>query len=228
LGIILNIETATKNCSVSVADGSKTIVLKELNEGAFSHAEKLHVFIEETVFKAGLKLQDLQAVAVSKGPGSYTGLRIGVSAAKGLCFALDIPLISVATLKSLALQASPDDGGVIVPMLDARRMEVYSAVFDSKHHQLRETQAEIIDSSSYSELLERNPIYFIGDGAEKCKGIIEHKNAVFLKEKFPSAREMAILSAQKFENKDFEDLAYFEPYYLKDFVAGKPKNYFNS
>lgn len=228
MGIILNIETATKNCSVSVAEGSRTIALKELNEGAFSHAEKLHLFIEEAVSAAGLKLKDLQAVAVSKGPGSYTGLRIGVSAAKGLCYALDLPLISVATLKSLALQASPEDGSVIVPLLDARRMEVYSAVFDFRHHQLRETKAEIIDPSSFSELLEKNPVYFMGDGAEKCKGFIKHKNAIFLTEKFPSAREMAVLSAQKFQNKDFEDLAYFEPYYLKDFVAGKPKNYFNS
>ena len=228
MGIVLNIETATKNCSVSVAEGSKIMALKELNEGSFSHAEKLHLFIEDVVSEAGIKLIDLQAVAVSKGPGSYTGLRIGVSAAKGLCFALDIPLISVATLKSLALQASPEDGGLIVPMLDARRMEVYSAVFDFKYQQRRETLAEIIDSSSFSGILDKHPVYFMGDGAEKCKGLIQHKNARFLTEKFPSAREMAILSAQKFRDKDFEDLAYFEPYYLKDFVAGKPKNYFNS
>lgn len=204
------------------------MALKELNEGSFSHAEKLHLFIEEVVSESGVHLTDLQAVAVSKGPGSYTGLRIGVSAAKGLCFALDIPLISVATLKSLALQASPEDGGLIVPMLDARRMEVYSAVFDFKYQQRRETLAEIIDSSSFSGILDKHPVYFMGDGAEKCKGLIKHKNARFLTEKFPSAREMAILSAQKFQDKDFEDLAYFEPYYLKDFVAGKPKNYFNS
>lgn len=204
------------------------MALKELNEGSFSHAEKLHLFIQEVVSDSGVQLTDLQAVAVSKGPGSYTGLRIGVSAAKGLCFALDIPLISVATLKSLALQASPEDGGLIVPMLDARRMEVYSAVFDFKYHQRRETRAEIIDSSSFSGILDKHPVYFMGDGAEKCKGLIKHKNARFLREKFPSAREMAILSAQKFQDKDFEDLAYFEPYYLKDFVAGKPKNYFNS
>jgi len=222
LTYILNIETATKNCSVSLAKNGKTIVLKELNSGEYSHAEKLHEFIKQVVDEAGIELEELKAVAVSKGPGSYTGLRIGVSAAKGLCFALDIPLISVNTLQVLALSISISEG-VVIPLLDARRMEVYSAVFNSENESLREVKAEIISEDSFKEYLNKQKVYFVGDGVEKCKGIITHKNAIFIDDKLPSANEMSILSFEKLKNKNFEDVAYFEPYYLKEFVAIKPK-----
>ncbi|VAW21152.1 tRNA threonylcarbamoyladenosine biosynthesis protein TsaB, partial [hydrothermal vent metagenome] len=149
MAYILNIETATKNCSVSIANNGETITLKELNSGEYSHAEKLHEFIEEVIRKSKIQLSDLKAVAVSKGPGSYTGLRIGVSAAKGLCFALDIPLISVDTLRTLALSVSITDGCVI-PLLDARRMEVYSSVFDFNNKKIREVKAEIITEDSFN------------------------------------------------------------------------------
>ncbi|MCF6168872.1 tRNA (adenosine(37)-N6)-threonylcarbamoyltransferase complex dimerization subunit type 1 TsaB [Lutibacter sp.] len=222
MAYILNIETATKNCSVSVANNGKTIALKELNSGEYSHAEKLHEFIEDVIRKSEIELSNLKAVAVSKGPGSYTGLRIGVSAAKGLCFALDIPLISVDTLKTLALSVSIAEGCVI-PLLDARRMEVYSSVFDSKNKKIREVKAEVITEDSFNDFLIKHKVYFVGDGVEKCKGIITSKNAFFVDDKLPSANEMAMLSYEKFIKNDIENVAYFEPFYLKDFVAIKSK-----
>ena len=226
MAIILNIETATKNCSVSLAKDGVMLSLVELNENNFSHAEKLHTFILETLKKAEKKMQDIDAVAVSSGPGSYTGLRIGVSAAKGLCFSLDKPLISITTLSSLANAIEVDKGELIVPLLDARRMEVYSAVFSFEKKPIREIQAQIIDKDSFSEYLENGKTYFLGDGALKCKEMIHHENAIFLEGYFPSAKEMVGLSYQKFINNDFEDVAYFEPFYLKDFVAVKPKKLF--
>ena len=222
MGLILNIETSTKNCSVSIANNGKTIVLKELNDGSYSHAEKLHEFIKQVVEEASIKLTDLKAVAVSKGPGSYTGLRIGVSAAKGLCFALDIPLIATSTLQALALSVSISEG-LVIPLLDARRMEVYSSVFDSINNEIREVKAEIIDENSFQEFLDKQQSYLVGDGVEKCKEIIKHKNAVFVDDKLPSSNEMSFLSFEKFKENDFEDVAYFEPFYLKDFVAIKSK-----
>jgi len=222
LAYILNIETATKNCSVSLAKNGETIALKELNSGGYSHAEKLHEFINEVIKEAGVKLSAINAVAVSKGPGSYTGLRIGVSAAKGLCFALDIPLISVNTLQALALSLSISEG-VVIPLLDARRMEVYSSVFSPNNESLREVKAEIISSVSFSKYLEQGKVYLVGDGVEKCKEVITHKNAVFIDGKLPSANEMVMLSFEKFKTNEFEDVAYFEPFYLKDFVAIKSK-----
>ena len=194
---ILNIETATKNCSVSISKEGKTIALKELNDGNYSHAEKLHELIGQVVLEAKIALSDLKAIAVSKGPGSYTGLRIGVSAAKGLCFALDIPLISVNTLQSLSLSVYIDKGYKI-PLLDARRMEVYSQVFNEKTEKIREIYAEIITPESFSELLNAEKVYFFGDGAEKCKEIITHKNANFIDGKFPSANEMSAISFEKY------------------------------
>ncbi len=221
--IILNIETATTNCSVSLSKEGKTIVLKEDYDKNYSHAERLHVYIDEVLKEAGMSSQDLSAIAVSKGPGSYTGLRIGVSAAKGLCFALDKPLISISTLEALAHQVNCQEG-VIVAMLDARRMEVYSAVFDSNHNQIRETEAQIIDAESFNNYLEKGKVYFIGNGVEKTKASINHPNAVFIEDKLPSANEMSLLANNKFKIDEFEDVAYFEPYYLKDFVALKPKS----
>ncbi|MGJ8743338.1 tRNA (adenosine(37)-N6)-threonylcarbamoyltransferase complex dimerization subunit type 1 TsaB [Polaribacter sp.] len=218
MATILNIETATKNCSVSIAKNGKILALKELNNGNYSHAEVLHSFITDILTKAQINLEEIDAVAVSKGPGSYTGLRIGVSAAKGLCFALNKPLISIETLKSLA-HAISIDKGTIVPMLDARRMEVYAAVFDKNYVSLREIKAEIIDENSFFEYLKNGTVYFLGDGADKCKEVITHKNAVFIDDKFPSAKEMATLSYNKYKKNDIEDVAYFEPFYLKDFVV---------
>lgn len=218
---ILNIETATKNCSVSLAKDGETILVREIAEQGYSHAEKLHVFIEEILKEANVSVQDLKAIAVSKGPGSYTGLRIGVSTAKGLCYALGIPLISVDTLQVLAKKVAIENG-LIVPMLDARRMEVYSAVFDNKHSKIMEVQAEILTEESYAEITE--PIYFIGDCQEKCKTVLTKASFHFLPEiVFPSANEMSSLSYEKFVKNEFEDVAYFEPFYLKDFLIAKPK-----
>ncbi|MCX2681784.1 tRNA (adenosine(37)-N6)-threonylcarbamoyltransferase complex dimerization subunit type 1 TsaB [Galbibacter sp. EGI 63066] len=224
MAIILNIETATTNCSVSIGKDGKLIALKEINDGGYSHAENLHVFIKEALKDASLSFNDIDAIAVSKGPGSYTGLRIGVSTVKGLCFSLEKPLISIPTLSSLALQLEIENG-TVVSLLDARRMEVYSAVFDHEHIQIRDTQAEIITPESFSEFLKRGKVYFIGNGANKCKDVIMHTNTVFQEEtSFPSAREMVSLAETKYKISDFEDVAYFEPYYLKDFVTTKPKS----
>ena len=213
---ILNIETATKNCSVALAKEGKTILCKEIAEEGYSHAERLHVFIENIITEAGISFYDLVAVAVSQGPGSYTGLRIGVSAAKGLCFALNIPLIAVDTLQVLASQVQVSSG-LIIPMIDARRMEVYSAIFTPTFEKSREVQAEIITENSFQKLQET--LYFVGDCAEKCEPILTKNNFVFLKEiKYPSAKEMSLLSFEKHKKNDIVDVAYFEPYYLKDFL----------
>lgn len=222
MATIINIETATKNCSVSIAKNGEVIAIKELNDGNYSHAEKLHFFIQEILKETAISLDEIKAIAVSKGPGSYTGLRIGVSTAKGLCFALNKPLISIETLYSLATSITVENGSV-VPMLDARRMEVYSAVYDSSQLEVRPIQAEIIDETSFSEYLKEDKVYFLGDGAEKCKEVIQHPNAVFIDNKFPSANEMASLSFKKYNEKDFEDVAYFEPFYLKDFIVTPQK-----
>ncbi len=216
MGYILNIETATKNCSVALAKNGETILCKEMAEQGFSHAEKLHLFIEEIIKEAGITFSDLSAVAVSQGPGSYTGLRIGVSAAKGLCYALEIPLISVDTLTVLANQLQIEKG-IIIPMIDARRMEVYSAIFNSKKEMIREVQAEILTDSSFSDI--DDTVYFVGDSNEKAKTIVSKSNFNFVDTIFyPSAKEMSAISYKKFLNNSFEDVAYFEPYYLKDFM----------
>lgn len=216
---ILNIETATKNCSVSLAKNGETILCKEIAEQGYSHAEKLHVLIEEILKETGIGANDLNGIAVSKGPGSYTGLRIGISSAKGLCYALGIPLISVDTLQVLAKQVVIENG-LIVPMLDARRMEVYSAIFDKSYSKIKEVQAEILTENSYAASPET--FYFIGDCQEKCKTVLTAANFYFLPEiVFPSANEMSALSYKKFINNDFEDVAYFEPFYLKDFLITK-------
>ncbi|MES2863303.1 MAG: tRNA (adenosine(37)-N6)-threonylcarbamoyltransferase complex dimerization subunit type 1 TsaB [Bacteroidota bacterium] len=216
MSLILNVETATKNCSVALAKEGKTIAIREIATENFSHAEKLHVFIEELFSETNLKLQDLNAIAVSQGPGSYTGLRIGVSAAKGLCYALSIPLISVDTLELLARKLTVAEG-IIVPMIDARRMEVFCAFFDNNYNKIRETKAEIIDETSYQDFSET--LHLIGDGAMKFKDILTDVKFQYYPEiEFPSATEMAQVSFQKFQNNQLEDVAYFEPFYLKDFV----------
>lgn len=221
MAYILNIETATKNCSVSIAKDGKTIVCEEVSNLGYSHAEKLHAFIEEVLLKSNLNYKELSAIAVSQGPGSYTGLRIGVSAAKGLCFALNIPLISVDTLEVLAKQVSISDG-VIVPMIDARRMEVYSAIFDSSHKKIRAIEAEIITEESFQDL--KGMVYFVGDCAEKCKTVLTKGNFIFRENVvFPSANEMSSLSFAKYLQENFENVAYFEPFYLKDFLVTTAK-----
>lgn len=221
MNYILNIETATKNCSVALAKQGQTVICKEIAEEGYSHAERLHVFIEELIHEAGISFQDVKAIAVSQGPGSYTGLRIGVSAAKGLCYALNIPLIAVDTLKVIASQANVDNG-LIVPMLDARRMEVYSAIFNTKLEKQREIQAEVITENSFEDITEM--VYFVGDCADKCKVVLTKPNLIFLEEiKYPSSKEMSALSFSKFQNSDFQDVAYFEPYYLKDFMITTSK-----
>jgi tRNA threonylcarbamoyladenosine biosynthesis protein TsaB len=217
LSYILNIETATKNCSVALAKDGITLLCKQVAEEGYSHAERLHVFIEEIIKESGITFQDLSAIAVSQGPGSYTGLRIGVSAAKGLCYALAIPLIAVDTLHVLASQASISNG-LIIPMIDARRMEVYSAIFTSNFEIKRIVQAEIITEESFGDLQET--LYFVGDCADKAKTVLTKDNFVFLEDiKYPSANEMSLLSFEKFKNNNIVDVAYFEPYYLKDFMT---------
>lgn len=216
MALILNIETATKNCSVALSKQGKTLAIRELSEQNFSHAEKLHVFIEELLLETNITFKDVKAVAVSQGPGSYTGLRIGVSAAKGLCYALSIPLIAVDTLEILARKIQISSG-IILPMIDARRLEVYSAFFDSNYAKIRETKAEIIDEISFREGSEI--LHLIGDGAMKFKEILTNEKYKFYPEiQFPSAKEMSLISYQKFQSNQFEDVAYFEPFYLKDFL----------
>ena len=223
MALILSLETATTNCSVALSNNGKTIAIKEDNDKGYSHAERLHVYIDAVLKEAGVNAKDLDAIAVSKGPGSYTGLRIGVSAAKGLSYALEKPLISIPTLEALSQQVKNDDG-VIVSMLDARRMEVYSAIYDYNKNEIRETQAQILNESSFNNYLNQGRVYFIGNGVEKTKTLINNQNAIFIEGKLPSANELGLLAFNKYKISDFEDVAYFEPYYLKDFVALKPKS----
>jgi len=232
LGKILNIETATRICSVALSDNGRVVAMQETNTQN-SHAEQITVFSEEIIYKAGISFRDLDAIAVSKGPGSYTGLRIGVSTAKGFCYSLDKPLISVGTLKALAagiISKMKESGEKVedllfCPMIDARRMEVYSAVFDHQLNEIRKTKAEIIDKDSFSDMFNnKKKIVFVGDGAAKCKDILgQVSEAVFPEDFLPSAAYMAPLAEEKFKNKNFENTAYFEPFYLKDFVAGIPR-----
>jgi len=218
MAVILCLETATTNCSVALSIDGVVQSLQEENNQKFSHSEKLHVFIEEVLSGAQIDKNKLDAIAVGKGPGSYTGLRIGVSAAKGLCFALNIPLISTPTLEVMAQQVHRENC-YIIPMIDARRMEVYSAVFDSERKLIRETRAEILSENSFNEYLEQRITIFLGDGSNKFKSMCKHPRALFLENKIPSAREMARLAEAKYKISDTENVAYFEPYYLKEFMS---------
>jgi tRNA threonylcarbamoyladenosine biosynthesis protein TsaB len=226
MALILNLETATTVCSVALAKDHQILALKELN-GDYTHAENLTLFIEAVLKDAGCSLSELDAVSVSKGPGSYTGLRIGVSTAKGLCYSLSKPLIALNTLQHTALACALKHGekeDLFCPMIDARRMEVYCAVYDGNNHCIRSTAAEIIEENSFADLLKKHRMYFFGDGAEKCKSLLSHNaNAIFLDHFYPSAANMVKLSEQSFSNQQFEDVAYFQPFYLKDFIAGKKK-----
>lgn len=216
---ILNVETATKNCSVSISRDGETILCKEIATENFSHAEKLHVFIADVLAQTNLSFSDLKAIAISQGPGSYTGLRIGVSSVKGLCYALNLPMIAVDTLALLANQVSIEEG-IIVPMIDARRLEVYSAFYDKDGNQIREIKAEVIEENSYSEISEI--MHLVGDGAMKLKSILSNDKFIFHDAIiYPSANEMSKISFEKYKKSDFVDVAYFEPFYLKDFVLNK-------
>ena len=219
---ILSIETSTTNCSVSISEGGVVLGLKEQNDNGYVHSELLHVFIDELLKERDWVIGDLDAVAVGKGPGSFTGLRIGVSAAKGLCYALDIPMIAIPSLENLAVQADLVKGEVVLPMLDARRMEVYTSVFDHHGQALADTTAEILDESFFDSF-EQSRVVLMGDGAAKCADLIPDGRFEII-EAFPTAKVMGQLAWQRFQNKDFEDVAYFEPFYLKDFLVAKPKN----
>jgi len=220
---ILCLDTTTTNCSVTLSENGKILATKENVDQGYSHAEKLHLYIEAVLLHCKWDKQELDAVAVSMGPGSYTGLRIGVSAAKGLCFALEIPLIAIPTLQSLACKVPIFKYSYIVPMLDARRMEVYSAVFSGAIESIRETKAEVLTETSFLEYLEKGTVIFLGNGVEKFRAICHHPKATFLEKELPSSKQMASLAFLKYEKNDFADLAYFEPYYLKDFITTKAK-----
>lgn len=231
MALILSIETSTSICSVALAKDGQLLSLRELNSKN-SHAEILNEFIQEVLIESKHVLADLNAVAVSEGPGSYTGLRIGVSTAKGLCYSLDIPLINISTLQSLASHTHENidvdllekENILFCPMIDARRMEAYTAHYNSKMEEVRIVEAEVIDEHTYSELLDKGPFIFSGDAAEKYRDLYKnHPNAYFCPEVLASAKGMIVMAEEKFKNEHFADLAYFEPYYFKTFVAGIPR-----
>lgn len=226
MALFICIETATQLCSVALIENEQVLDIRESDQKN-SHAEVVTLFIDELLKKNSLKLANIDGIAVSKGPGSYTGLRIGVSTAKGLCFASNLPLIAIDTLESMAAgmitQKKVDsDSYLFCPMIDARRMEVYGAIYNSRLDNLRATGADIIERNSYAAFLKTNKILFFGDGALKCKDVIDHQNAEFIDNFFPSAAYIAPLVYKAYRNKKFEDVAYFEPFYLKDFIAGMP------
>lgn len=233
MALILNIETSTEVCSVALAENGNLLHKKESVEG-LNHSRVLTVFIEELFAENNILINSIDAVAVSKGPGSYTGLRIGVSVAKGLCYGLNVPLISVNSIEILGIFAAQnlakyypesDPAQVLFcPMIDARRMEVYTALYDFRGEEIRPVSAEIIDGHYLSEFLETHTILFFGNGAQKCKSLIKHKNAYFEGPMKTSAQFMQAIAEEKFNKKDFENVAYFEPFYLKNFVATIPKN----
>ncbi|MDR2083373.1 MAG: tRNA (adenosine(37)-N6)-threonylcarbamoyltransferase complex dimerization subunit type 1 TsaB [Bacteroidales bacterium] len=220
---ILYIESATSVCSVVLAEGESIISVRE-SQASNSHSELLTDFIYQILKENSFKVDDLDAVAVSKGPGSYTGLRIGVSAAKGLCYSANIPLIAVDTLCSMAYGAENPhiNTNFYCPMIDARRMEVYTALYDSNIDIISNIEAKVIDENSFQDILRNDKILFFGDGMPKCKNFIKSANAIFDDNYVISAKSLIKPALNKFEVKDFEDIAYFEPFYLKDFIAGKP------
>jgi tRNA threonylcarbamoyladenosine biosynthesis protein TsaB len=222
--MILQIETATTVCSVALAKDGEILAFKQVDQRN-AHAEVITVFIDELLTDSGATYNDIEAIAVSCGPGSYTGLRIGISTAKGLCFALDKPLIAIETLKSMAygvISQGVADEILLCPMIDARRMEVYTAVFNTKGERIQPTSAEIIDENSFANLLKDHQILFFGDGAEKCQSVLgNNPNAQFLPGFINSATHLTKKAGEKFRLKEFENVAYFEPFYLKDFIAGK-------
>jgi tRNA threonylcarbamoyladenosine biosynthesis protein TsaB len=210
---------------VSLSKSGELISFKEINNG-YTHAENLHVFIEEVVKETAITLKDLNGIAISKGPGSYTGLRIGVSTAKGLAFSLNIPLIALDTLEIMTNSVlKKENEAVYCPMIDARRMEVYTAIYDKDLKQLKATEALIVDENSISQFSVYDKIYFFGDGMDKCKTVLGNlKNVEFINEILPSAKDMRNLAFKKYMTGSFEDVAYFEPFYLKDFLILSKKS----
>lgn len=226
MSCILNIETSTDVCSVSVSQDGACIFSQEDHDGP-NHAVKLGTFVDEALSFADSHAIPLDAVAVSCGPGSYTGLRIGASMAKGICFGQDLKLIAVPTLELMAvpvlLREEVEEGALLCPMIDARRMEVYSAVYDRALHEVRGIQADVVDADTYREYLDRGPVYFFGNGAEKCMEVINHPNARLIKGVEPLAKWMFPIAERRIAQEKYEDVAYFVPFYLKDFVAHQPK-----
>ncbi len=221
MGLILNLETATPVCSVSLGVNGKAVGIKETTVDK-SHAGLINIFIREILRESSYQLQDLDAVAVSAGPGSYTGLRIGSSTAKGLCYALDIPLIAVDTLSAMAFGANTDHKELIYcPMIDARRMEVYTAVYDRNLNCIQPASAIILDHDSFESFLNDQRTCFFGTGAAKFATLQKHPNAVFLPEFHCSANHMVQMSEKAFQASDFENLAYYKPFYLKEFQSTK-------
>ncbi len=234
MSLILNLESSTEICSVALSDKGKVIDYTESQDGQ-NHARLMGVYIENIIKKNNLDFRKLSAVAVSKGPGSYTGLRIGVSMAKGLCYAHGIPLIAVSPLQAMSsfVNDSRDNWNLpaeedllFCPMIDARRMEVYTAFYNGKNEEIEEVSAKIIDKDSFKDILDRQPVVFLGNGSSKAEKVIEHENAFFVPGITTSAQFMCFLSYNALVNKQFVNLAYFEPFYLKDFIAGVPRKIF--
>lgn len=226
MSCILHVETSTKVCSVAVTEDGAVLLEKADFKGP-SHAVQLGTFVDEALSYVDNHGIPFDAVAVSCGPGSYTGLRIGVSMAKGICYGRELKLIAIPTLEVLCVPVLlyhelPEDA-LLCPMIDARRMEVYAAIYDRALHAVRPISADIIDENSYKEFLENHPVYFFGDGADKCKDKITHPNAHFLSDIVPLAKNMGPLAEKAVAVGRYEDVAYFEPFYLKEFVASKPK-----
>ncbi len=223
--ILLTIETSTSVCSCALSRNGEILINKENHEGQ-SHASLLGLFVHEIMEYVRAGGMQLDAIAVSSGPGSYTGLRIGVSEAKGLCYGLDLPLIAIPTSRLMAsmLLDRVSEGELLCPMIDARRMEVYATFYDRSLNVVRETAADIVDESSYIDLLEKQQITFFGNGAAKCRPVITHPNARFIDDIHPLASAMVPLAEAAFRDRHFVDAAYFEPFYLKEFVATVPKN----
>ena len=223
---IINIDTSTEVCSVALTSQGTVIEHREDYSGQ-NHAKLLSPFIADILQYSTSRDIKIDAVAVSLGPGSYTGLRIGLSEAKGLAFGLGVPLIGVDTLKLLCVSAMfsryVDESSLFIPMIDARRMEVYCALYNRALHEVLPTQALVIDETSFRDQLDQHPIYFMGNGADKCAEVIKHPNAHFIKGIVPRAKNMVPLAEMAMAREEFEDVAYFEPYYLKEFVATKSK-----
>jgi len=219
MSFILSLETSGKVCSVAIHDDRKLIVVTELHIEQ-SHASKLAVIIDDVIKLAGIEFSQINAVAISSGPGSYTGLRIGASTAKGLCFSLDIPLIAVGSLDLLVYQLQKYNmhQALLCPMIDARRMEVYCMIADSSLTQIQPIEAKVIEELSFKGYLDQEIVLFFGDGSEKCKGIIKHKNARFISDVYPTASTLGNFAFEKFQRNEFEDLVSFEPHYLKEFM----------
>jgi tRNA threonylcarbamoyladenosine biosynthesis protein TsaB len=220
---ILQIETSSKNCSVAISDGEKLLCLCEEVSENYKQSESLHTYVEWALEGAKLTLKNLDAVSLGKGPGSYTGLRIGASSAKGFCYGLNIPLIATNSLETMIEPFLNKDFDLIIPLIDARRMEVYSAVFDRISGEiLTKTEAKILDENSYNEF-QHKKVLFIGDGAKKAQEILQLENAEFNENIYPSAQYLIKKAVEKYNRNEFEDVAYFEPFYLKDFQGVKKK-----